>query len=137
MRDLYSSDNYNVFMYVAISVVTLLIFFNSFNIVEEGLSDFEFKGVTGHVVEEVEENRFEDYLDEFVVKDRIERRRGLTGFAVEDEEVTEENNEENIPDGELYTEGSFFMYYMLLAFIGICILVLSAVFFLPKLKEIT
>lgn len=136
MTDMFNNKNYSVYMYVAISVVTLLLFFNSMSIVETGLKDFEFKGVTGNVVEEVKENEFDEYLDEFVDYQEVRRPKGVTGFAVEDSE-DEKLEEENIPDGELYTEGSFFLYYMLLAFIGLCIFILSAVFFLPKLKELT
>lgn len=137
LSDLFNSDNYNAYMYVAISVVTLLLFFNSVSLVETGLQDFEFKGLTGYAVEDIESNDFDDYLNEFVEQDKIRRPRGLTGFAVEDVDEDTVSPEENIPEGELYTEGSFFLYYMLLAFIGLCIFILSAVFFLPKLKDLT
>jgi len=147
MSDLYNSENYNVFMYVAISVTILLLFFNSLSIVETGLQEFDGSRLTGYVIEE-EISEFDNYYEKVLENTKVKRSRGLTGFAVEDNEVDEEkkagtassdsvNLEENIPEGELYTEGSFFIYYMLLGFVGLCIFILSAIFFLPRLKELT
>lgn len=161
----FDSEHYTMYMYVSITIVTFLIFFNSINIVETGLNGISEdgklgKGLTGFIVEEINEDRIPDKrvgkFDTFLEglktidledKKEIRRSRFLTGLAVvEDEEDSESefvvdlDEEEPVEinvDGELYTEGSYMIYFMLLGFLGFCIFILSAVFFLPKLKSYT
>ena len=74
-------------------------------------------------------------LEQGISKQDIKIENKLTGFAVDDENDNgDENDNEN---EELYTEKSYLMYYMLLGFLGLCIFILSLIFFLPKLKDIT
>jgi len=144
----FDSENYNVFMYVAILVVTLLIFFNSVNLVETGLKEFEYsannlgKGLTGLSMGDVEEpngGKFSGFIDKVIDQENggvVKKRRYVTGYAVsEDEEEIEEEIAQDT--GELYTENSYLIYYMLIGFVGFCIFLISVVFFLPKLKEYT
>ena len=69
-------------------------------------------------------------LEQGISKQDMKIENKLTGFAVDDENDKEDN-------GEVYTEKSYLMYYMLLGFLGLCIFILSLIFFLPKLKDIT
>jgi hypothetical protein len=167
----FSSEYYSMFMYVAISIVTMLIFFNSINIVETGLDGFEKggnefgKGLTGLVVEEIEEEvsgkaSFDSYLEKVVENDKPKSKfsRGLTGLVIiEDEkgnEIEVDNDKveqfavdldkkEEEPEliegenGELYTEGSYMIYFALLGFLGLSVFIVTAFFFLPKLKDLT
>ena len=72
-------------------------------------------------------------LEQGISKQDIKIENKLTGFAVEDDEDKENDEDKE----ELYTEKSYLMYYMLLGFLGFCIFILSLIFFLPKLKDIT
>ena len=112
---IFDNEYYNTFMFVSMLIIIMLIFFNLSNILEQGISKQDMK---------------------------IENK--LTGFAVDDEndeddvdDVDDENDENDVDDKELYTEKSYLMYYMLLGFLGLCIFILSLIFFLPKLKDIT
>ena len=107
----FDNEHYNTFMFVSILIILMLIFFNLSNILEQGISKQDMK---------------------------IENK--LTGFAVDEGEIEDEKKEDGeIEDEkkELYTEKSYLMYYMLLGFLGLCIFILSLIFFLPKLKDIT
>tara|TARA_Y100000310_G_C20582476_1_gene763709 strand:- start:753 stop:1229 length:477 start_codon:yes stop_codon:yes gene_type:complete len=156
----FDSEHYNVFMYVSISIVLMLIFFNSINIVAEGLENGEEFGrrLTGYVVEEVQKDlgnnkedngKFNNYLTGLVVEGDIDEIENLdlgegeeldqdtiNQFAVDLEKKKDVDVQEN-PDGELYTEGSYMIYYTLLGFLAFCVFLLSVVFFLPRLKEYT
>ena len=109
---IFDNEYYNTFMFVSMLIIIMLIFFNLSNILEQGISKQDMK---------------------------IENK--LTGFAVDDENDKEdkedEDDEDDENDKELYTEKSYLMYYMLLGFLGLCIFILSLIFFLPKLKDIT
>ncbi len=118
---IFDNEYYNTFMFVSMLIIIMLIFFNLSNILEQGISKQDMK---------------------------IENK--LTGFAVDEGEIEDEKKEdgeiedEKKEDGEiedekkeLYTEKSYLMYYMLLGFLGLCIFILSLIFFLPKLKDIT
>ena len=153
----FDSEHYTIFMYVSILVVTVLIFFNSINIVETGLGELEKsgedfgRGLTGFVVGEVgknvavgvvkqKESRFAEYLEKLsaLENDGSEvNRRGLTGLAVAEEEDEDDEEVSEEPEGELYTEGSYMVYFALLGFLGLCIFILSAVFLIPRFKGYT
>ena len=74
-------------------------------------------------------------LEQGISKQDIKIENKLTGFIVDEVEI----EDEEIEDGkkELYTEKSYLYYYMLLGFLALCIFILSLIFFLPKLKDIT
>ena len=62
----FDNEHYTMVMYLSITIVTFLIFFNSINIVETGLSGIMEsgeigKGLTGLIVDEIEENKLEEY----------------------------------------------------------------------------
>ena len=106
---IFDNEYYNTFMFVSMLIIIMLIFFNLSNILEQGISKQDMK---------------------------IENK--LTGFAVDDENDEDDEDDENDEnDKEIYTEKSYLMYYMLLGFLGFCIFILSLIFFLPKLKDIT
>ena len=69
-------------------------------------------------------------LEQGISKQDMKIENKLTGFIVDEVEIEDEEK-------ELYTEKSYLMYYMLLGFLGFCIFILSLIFFLPKLKDIT
>ena len=118
---IFDNEYYNTFMFVSMLIIIMLIFFNLSNILEQGIS-----------------------------KQGMKIENKLTGFAVDDEndendvdDEDDEDDEDDVDDEddedkkELYTEKSYLMYYMLLGFLGLCIFILSLIFFLPKLKDIT
>ena len=169
----FDSEHYNFFMYIAISLVVMLMVLNSISIVETGLSDFEKnsnrfgRGLTGLVVDEViagtaSENakglkvgKFSEYIGKVIEVENENSKfaRGLTGLAIIEDggnsidqyktnqvalELSEEEEEERLKQkfkGELYTEGSYMIYYTLLGFFVLGIFIISIIFFLPKLKD--
>jgi len=138
-------------MYISISVAILLIFFNAVTIIETSANQIvenggKFgKGIIGLVVEEIEEDlnkpsggKFGGYLTGLVIQEEDEDKsnENLLDLEFEGDLDEEEVVEDNL-QGEIYTENSYLVYYMLLGFLAFCVLALSAVFFLPRLKEYT
>jgi len=107
--NLFESERYTPFMFIAISLVTLLILFNFINILGDTKSGVD-----------------------------LNNKIGLTGLAVGDVEGGDEKTveEEIVGDSsELYTVKAYSAYYFIIIILGICIFVLSFRYFLPFLKR--
>lgn len=108
-------------MSAAILIISLMIVFN----VAEILGDNK-ETIFKKNKKELEKNLWEN---------RIEKTKGITGFAVSDENQTQ--NSTNPKSEELYSEKSYIIYYVILIFLGVGIFLVSVGFILPKIKKYT
>ena len=114
MANIFDSNKYTAFMYVAILVVSLLILFNFVNV-------FENKRITN--------NKFGE--------DKIVQKYRITGFTTHDNNDTNEKGDGDGKDDdkELYSEKSYFVYYIILIVLGFGIIGLAFRYFLPAIKK--
>ena len=113
------SEKYTAFMFIAISLVTLLILFNFVNIFEENTLEENI----------IEEKKMKNRLTGFVIYDESNESLDL-----EDKQNTESRNSREQQE-ELYSEKSYFIYYMILIILGVGIFSLAFRYFLPFIKE--
>jgi len=106
---LFENEKFTSFMFVLISVVSLLILFNFVNI-----------------------------FDDYGYGERVENDRGVTGLVVSDDDKNESDVRDVIRnEGELYSQKSYMIYYSIISILGFLIFLLSFRYFLPYLKDKT
>ena len=139
-RGVFDNDYYNLFMYVSISLVTMLILFNSANIIEQGANnekaDSLRKGFTGFAVSETEDT-FENNPFEKVKEEALIPQPEVIEEIIEDQTSEPDNIPSETEEAELYSENSYLIYYTFIGFLGLCIFLLSSAFIIPRLKKYT
>ena len=106
--NIFESKNYATLVYLTTLIVLLLIIFNFPSINQEKLINLK------------------------LMEKSIQKNK-LTGLVTENKtaNTTKEQNK------EIYSEKSYFIYYLVLFFIGLCILIISLTFFMPLIKDYT
>ncbi len=108
-KSFFNYKYYNTFMYIAISLTILLIFFSMLNLIDK---------------------------NKFTIKENSKIKK-ITGYSVEEDLEKKELENKNELKGEVYTEKSYLIYYLLLLFLGLCSFILTIIFFLPRIKELS
>jgi len=131
MINIFETKQYPVIMYLAITIITLLILFNLTSIFENNKQliqkNNEKRIITGLLIAE-QQNKAEQKTDP-KAKQEAEQQTNQ-----QSRNQTSTNQEEQ---QELYTEKSYFIYYLLITSICGFIFILSLKFILPKIKKYT
>ena len=109
MNQIFLNKYYNTFIYIAISLTIFLIFLSMFNIIDKSKLFTQ------------ENNKI----------------KKITGYIVDDNLSQEQLINQTSLEGEVYTENSYLVYYLLLGFLGLCVFILTIIFFLPKIKDLS